>query len=95
MFGFAMIVPASDLRCWSIAAAGSTISIVLWVSVGFRSARAGFLADRTKRPREHYRRQLHRGRDIDGFASAAAAPVVLIIIALGLIRAASSGRSTS
>jgi len=35
-------------RGWSIAAAGSTISIVLWVSVGSVPS-GGFLADRTKR----------------------------------------------
>jgi predicted MFS family arabinose efflux permease len=36
-------------RGWSIAAAGSTISIVLWVSVPFVPL-AGYLADRLKRP---------------------------------------------
>jgi predicted MFS family arabinose efflux permease len=36
-------------RGWSIAAAGSTISIVLWVAV-FSVPFGGFLADRTKRP---------------------------------------------
>jgi predicted MFS family arabinose efflux permease len=37
-------------RGWSIATAGSTISIVLWVSVASVPF-GGFLADRTKRPR--------------------------------------------
>jgi len=44
-FGPSMLVE----RGWSIAAAGSTISIVLWVSVGSVPS-GGFLADRTKRP---------------------------------------------
>jgi predicted MFS family arabinose efflux permease len=44
-FGPSMLVE----RGWSIAAAGSTISIVLWVAV-FSVPFGGFLADRTKRP---------------------------------------------
>lgn len=44
-FGPTMLVE----RGWSIAAAGSTISIVLWVAV-FSVPFGGFLADRTKRP---------------------------------------------
>ncbi|HKU08859.1 MAG TPA: MFS transporter [Bradyrhizobium sp.] len=44
-FGPALLVE----RGWSIAAAGSTISIVLWVSVPFVPL-AGYLADRLKRP---------------------------------------------
>ena len=36
-------------RGWSIAAAGSTISIVLWIAV-LSVPFGGFLADRTKRP---------------------------------------------
>ena len=51
--GFAMIVSFGPSmlveRGRSIAAAGSTISIVLWVSVGSVPS-GGFLADRTKRP---------------------------------------------
>jgi MFS family permease len=52
--GFAMIVSFGPSmlveRGWSIATAGSTISIVLWVSVASVPF-GGFLADRTKRPR--------------------------------------------
>ena len=52
--GFAMIVSFGPSmlveRGWSIAEAGSTISIVLWVSVASVPS-GGFLADRTKRPR--------------------------------------------
>lgn len=44
-FGPSMLVE----RGWSISAAGSTISIVLWVAV-FSVPFGGFLADRTKRP---------------------------------------------
>jgi predicted MFS family arabinose efflux permease len=44
-FGPSMLVE----RGWSIAAAGSAISIVLWVAV-FSVPFGGFLADRTKRP---------------------------------------------
>jgi MFS family permease len=44
-FGPSMLVE----RGWSIAAAGSTISIVLWMAVGSVPL-GGFLADRTKRP---------------------------------------------
>ncbi|WP_029582050.1 CynX/NimT family MFS transporter [Bradyrhizobium sp. URHD0069] len=44
-FGPSMLVE----RGWSIAAAGSTISIVLWLAVGSVPL-GGFLADRTKRP---------------------------------------------
>ena len=44
-FGPSMLVE----RGWSIAAAGSAISIVLWLAV-FSFPLGGFLADRTKRP---------------------------------------------
>jgi MFS family permease len=44
-FGPSMLVE----RGWSIASAGSTISIVLWMAVGAVPL-GGFLADRTKRP---------------------------------------------
>jgi MFS family permease len=44
-FGPSMLVE----RGWSITAAGSTISIVLWLAV-FSVPSGGFLADRTKRP---------------------------------------------
>jgi predicted MFS family arabinose efflux permease len=44
-FGPSMLVE----RGWSIASAGSTISIVLWMAVGSVPL-GGFLADRTKRP---------------------------------------------
>jgi MFS family permease len=44
-FGPSMLVE----RGWSIAAAGSTISIVLWLA-GISVPSGGFLADRTKRP---------------------------------------------
>jgi predicted MFS family arabinose efflux permease len=44
-FGPSMLVE----RGWSIASAGSTISIVLWLAV-FSVPFGGFLADRTKRP---------------------------------------------
>jgi MFS family permease len=44
-FGPSMLVE----RGWSIAAAGSTISIVLWLAVASVPS-GGFLADRTKRP---------------------------------------------
>lgn len=44
-FGPSMLVE----RGWSIAAAGSAISIVLWIAV-FSVPFGGFLADRTKRP---------------------------------------------
>src|SRR6266852_3054277 len=52
-FGFATIFSFGPSllveRGWSIAAAGSTISIVLWLAVLSVPA-GGFLADRTKRP---------------------------------------------
>jgi len=44
-FGPSMLVE----RGWSIASAGSTISIVLWIAVGSVPL-GGFLSDRTKRP---------------------------------------------
>ena len=44
-FGPSMLVE----RGWSITAAGSTISIVLWLAV-FSVPSGGFLADRTQRP---------------------------------------------
>jgi MFS family permease len=91
--GFAMIVSFGPSmlveRGWSIAAAGSTISIVLWVSVGSVPS-GGFLADRTKRPRSIIVAScivvailmvlLPRG-----------GAVVLIIIALGLISGLPAG----
>ena len=51
--GFAMIFSFGPLllveRGWSIASAGSTISIVLWLAA-LTGPAGGFLADRTKRP---------------------------------------------
>ena len=91
--GFAMIVSFGPSmlveRGWSIAAAGSTISIVLWISVGSVPS-GGFLADRTKRPQSIIVAScivvailmvlLPRG-----------GAVVLIIIALGLISGLPAG----
>jgi MFS family permease len=59
-FGPSMLVE----RGWSIAAAGSTISIVLWLAV-VSVPSGGFLADRTKRP-QFILRRLRRVRDPDG-----------------------------
>ena len=47
-FGPSMLVE----RGWSIAAAGSTISIVLWLAV-LSVPLGGFLADRSRRPQTH------------------------------------------
>jgi MFS family permease len=71
-------------RGWSVAAAGSTISIVLWVSVPFVPL-AGYLADRFKRPEAVF-----IGGGCLVFAALMAAlahsdAVPLIIVALGVV----------
>jgi MFS family permease len=79
-FGPALLVE----RGWSIAAAGSTISIVLWVSIPFVPL-AGYLADRLKRPGA-----IFIGGGCVVFATLVAAlahsnAVPVIIVALGVI----------
>jgi MFS family permease len=71
-------------RGWSIAAAGSTISLVLWISVPFVPL-AGYLADRLKRPEA-----IFIGGGCLVFATLVAAlahsnAVPFIIVALGVI----------
>jgi MFS family permease len=71
-------------RGWSIATAGSTISIVLWISVPFVPL-AGYLADRLKRPEA-----IFIGGGCLVFAALVAAlahsnAVPFIIVALGVI----------
>jgi MFS family permease len=91
--GFAMIVSFGPSmlveRGWSIAEAGSTISIVLWVSVASVPS-GGFLADRTKRP----------GTIVVAACTVIAilmvllprsGAVVLIVIALGLVSGLPAG----
>jgi MFS family permease len=84
-FGPAMLVE----RGWSIAAAGSAISIVLWLAVLSVPA-GGFLADRTKRP------QFILVAGCIAFAVLMVAlprgvPVILTITALGLISGQPAG----
>ena len=64
-FGPSMLVE----RGWSIAAAGSTISIVLWLAV-FSVPLGGFLADRTGRPQSILVAGCHPVRDPDAGAAA-------------------------
>jgi MFS family permease len=78
-FGPSMLVE----RGWSISAAGSTISIVLWLSV-FSVPFGGFLADRTKRPQSILVAILMLVLPRSG-------AVVLIVIALGLISGLPAG----
>jgi MFS family permease len=71
-------------RGWSVAAAGSTISIVLWVSVPFVPL-AGYLADRLRRPEA-----IFIGGGCLAFAALVAAlahsnAVPFIIVALGVV----------
>jgi MFS family permease len=84
-FGPSMLVE----RGWSISAAGSTISIVLWLSV-FSVPSGGFLADRTKRPQSI----LVAGAILVAILMLAlprSGAVVLIVIALGLISGLPAG----
>jgi len=91
--GFAMIVSFGPSmlveRGWSIAAAGSTISLVLWVSVASVPA-GGFLADRTKRPRSIIVASCIVVATLMVLLPRAGA-VVLIVIALGLISGLPAG----
>jgi MFS family permease len=84
-FGPSMLVE----RGWSIAAAGSTISIVLWLAV-ISVPLGGFVADRTKRP------ELVLVASCIVFAILMTAlprsgSVVLIVVALGLISGQPAG----
>jgi predicted MFS family arabinose efflux permease len=84
-FGPSMLVE----RGWSIAAAGSTISIVLWLAV-ISVPLGGFVADRTKRP------ELVLVASCIVFAILMTAlprssAVVLIVVALGLISGQPAG----
>ena len=84
-FGPSMLVE----RGWSISAAGSTISIVLWLSV-FSVPSGGFLADRTKRPQSI----LVAGAILVAILMLAlprSSAVVLIVVALGLISGLPAG----
>jgi predicted MFS family arabinose efflux permease len=84
-FGPSMLVE----RGWSISAAGSTISIVLWLSV-FSVPSGGFLADRTKRPQSI----LVAGAILVAILMLTlprSGAVVLIVIALGLISGLPAG----
>jgi MFS family permease len=84
-FGPSMLVE----RGWSISAAGSTTSIVLWLSV-FSVPSGGFLADRTKRPQSI----LVAGAILVAILMLAlprSSAVVLIFIALGLISGLPAG----
>jgi MFS family permease len=84
-FGPSMLVE----RGWSISAAGSTTSIVLWLSV-FSVPCGGFLADRTKRPQSI----LVAGTILVAILMLAlprSGAVVLIFIALGLISGLPAG----
>jgi MFS family permease len=84
-FGPSMLVE----RGWSISAAGSTTSIVLWLSV-FSVPCGGFLADRTKRPQSI----LVAGAILVAILMLAlprSGAVVLIVIALGLISGLPAG----
>jgi MFS family permease len=84
-FGPSMLVE----RGWSISAAGSTISIVLWLSV-FAVPCGGFLADRTKRPQSI----LVAGAILVAILMLAlprSGAVVLTVIALGLISGLPAG----
>ena len=71
-------------RGWSVAAAGSTISLVLWISIPFVPL-AGYLADRLKRPEA-----IFIGGGCLVFATLVAAlahstAVPFIIVALGIV----------
>ena len=84
-FGPSMLVE----RGWSIAAAGSTISIVLWLAV-VSVPSGGFLADRTKRPQSI----LVAGCVVFAILMVAlprSGAVVLTVAALGLICGLSAG----
>ena len=84
-FGPSMLVE----RGWSISAAGSTASIVLWLSV-FSVPCGGFLADRTRRPQSI----LVAGAILVALLMLAlprSGAVVLIVIALGLISGLPAG----
>jgi MFS family permease len=84
-FGPSMLVE----RGWSISAAGSTTSIVLWLSV-LSVPVGGFLADRTKRPQSI----LVAGAILVAILMLAlprSSAVVLIVIALGLISGLPAG----
>ena len=84
-FGPSMLVE----RGWSISAAGSIISIVLWLSV-FSVPCGGFLADRTKRPQS----VLVAGSILLAILMLAlprSNAVVLIVIGLGLVSGLPAG----
>jgi MFS family permease len=84
-FGPSMLVE----RGWSISTAGSTASIVLWLSV-FSVPCGGFLADRTRRPQSI----LVAGAILVALLMLAlprSGAVVLIVIALGLISGLPAG----
>jgi MFS family permease len=81
-------------RGWSMAAAGSTISIVLWVSVFFVPL-AGYLADRLKRPEAIF---IVGGCLVFAALLAALAhsnAVPLIIVALGVVIGLPAGLTMS
>ncbi len=65
-FGPSMLVE----RGWSIAAAGSTISIVLWICGDLRSRSAAFSPIASERPQMRSGRRLHRVRGADDGAAA-------------------------
>jgi MFS family permease len=84
-FGPSMLVE----RGWSISTAGSTASIVLWLSV-FSVPCGGFLADRTRRPQSI----LVAGAILVALLMLAlprSGAVVLIVIALGLVSGLPAG----
>ena len=84
-FGPSMLVE----RGWSISAAGSIISIVLWLSV-FSVPCGGFLADQTKRPQSI----LVAGSILVAILMLAlprSSAVVLIVIGLGLVSGQPAG----
>ena len=84
-FGPSMLVE----RGWSIAAAGSAISIVLWLSV-FSVPLGGFLADRTGRPQTI----VVAGAIVSAILMMLlprSGAVVLIVVALGLISGLPAG----
>jgi MFS family permease len=92
-FGFATIFSFGPSllveRGWSIAAAGSTISIVLWLAV-LSVPLGGFLADRTKRPQS----VLVAGCVVFAILMVAlprSGAVVLTVAALGLISGLPAG----
>ena len=91
--GFAMIFSFGPSllveRGWSITAAGSAISIVLWLAA-FSGTAGGFLADRTKRPQS----MLVIGCVLFALLMLVlprSAAVIPVVIAIGLISALPAG----